>query len=325
MKMVKVSVVVPVYKVERYVGVCVDSILAQTFTTIEVILVDDGSPDGSGMICDEYALRDGRVRVIHQMNGGVTAARRAGVEAACGKFICFVDADDTLPPDSIERLYAYAEEQDLDIVMGAYVEVDEEGRHGWRSCYGEGVYSGEEFLRRLLEGENGMPWGGLYKRGLFRGDALDVPADIKRGEDFIMKTRLALRAHRVGRIDDVVYYYLQRESSAVHTFRQTYLYEKKYNELLFAPIKDAGVYEKLEFVCVGYMLRSLRGVLTDEFNVKDEWLTELQGMVRRLKFPLRKRLFLWLFTSPLARRVILFAHRHHLKDRAQALFRRKKE
>ena len=323
--MVKVSVVVPVYKVEDYLAGCVDSILAQTFTTIEVILVDDGSPDGSGAICDEYALRDGRVRVIHQINGGVTSARRRGVEEARGEFVCFVDADDTLPPSSIEALYAYAEEHDLDMVMGAYVEVDEAGRREREVRYREGSYSGEDFLRDLLEGASGVPWGNLYRRRLFDRGVLNVPAEIKRSEDFIMKTRLALRAERVGGIPDIVYYYLQRETSAVHTFRSSFAYEKKYNALLFEPLRKAGVYGELEVVCVDYMLRCLRRVLTEDFDPQDSWLMELREAVRRLRFPLKMRLYLRLFTSPLARRAILFAHRHHLKDRVRAFLGRGKK
>ena len=98
-----ISVIVPVYKVEAYLDTCVESILAQTFTDLEVILVDDGSPDGCPAKCDAWAQKDLRVRVIHQANGGLSAARNTGIEAARGDFFAFVDSDDRLEPDTLRR------------------------------------------------------------------------------------------------------------------------------------------------------------------------------------------------------------------------------
>ncbi|MDT6814838.1 glycosyltransferase, partial [Enterococcus faecium] len=97
--MCEISIIVPVYKVEKYLRKCVDSILAQTFTDFEVILVDDGSPDNSGKICDEYAEKDNRVRVIHKENGGLSSARNAGIDVARGKYLGFVDSDDYIDED----------------------------------------------------------------------------------------------------------------------------------------------------------------------------------------------------------------------------------
>ena len=100
----KISVIVPVFNTEKYISECIDSILAQTFTDWELILVDDGSKDNSGKICDEYATKDSRVRVLHQPNGGVTSARSNGVKNAKGEWITFVDADDTLPVDALKMM-----------------------------------------------------------------------------------------------------------------------------------------------------------------------------------------------------------------------------
>ena len=96
--MAEISIVVPVYRVEAYLRPCVDSLLAQTFSDIEIILVDDGSPDSCGSICDEYAAKDRRVRVLHQKNSGLSRARNAGVRQAAGRYICFVDSDDLVCP-----------------------------------------------------------------------------------------------------------------------------------------------------------------------------------------------------------------------------------
>lgn len=105
MNMPKVSIIVPVYKAEGYLHRCVDSILAQTFTDWELLLIDDGSPDRSGEICDEYAQKDSRVRVIHKENGGVSSARQRGQDEACGEYTIHVDPDDWVEPTMLEELY----------------------------------------------------------------------------------------------------------------------------------------------------------------------------------------------------------------------------
>ncbi len=112
-----ISVIVPVYKVEKYLPACVESILAQTHKDLEIILVDDGSPDGCGAMCDEYARKDSRVRVIHKENGGLSDARNAGLAVCRGDYIGFVDSDDYIAPDMYETLAAFAEREDLDVAM----------------------------------------------------------------------------------------------------------------------------------------------------------------------------------------------------------------
>lgn len=120
-----VSVVVPVYNVEKFLSECVDSILAQTFTDYEIILVDDGSPDGSGAICDAYAERESRISVIHKENGGVSTARNAGIDAARGEYIAFVDSDDTIPPTALADLYVEVENHPgVTVVVGQILASD---------------------------------------------------------------------------------------------------------------------------------------------------------------------------------------------------------
>lgn len=123
-----ISVIVPIYKVEQYLRQCVDSILNQTHRALEVILVDDGSPDGSGKICDEYAARDSRVRVIHKENGGLSDARNAGIDIARGDYIAFVDSDDWLEPDTYESMLAAMEKYQAKLVCaGRFDNSDETG------------------------------------------------------------------------------------------------------------------------------------------------------------------------------------------------------
>ena len=112
-----ISVIVPVYKVEAYLDTCVESILAQTFNDLEVILVDDGSPDGCPAKCDAWAQKDPRVRVIHQANGGLSAARNTGIEAATGDSFAFVDSDDRLEPDTLRRAWEAQQQSGADLVI----------------------------------------------------------------------------------------------------------------------------------------------------------------------------------------------------------------
>lgn len=115
-----VSVIIPIYKVDVFLKKCVDSVLNQTYNNIEVILVDDGSPDTCPEICDEYAKQDSRVRVIHKCNGGQSSARNAGINIAKGDYITFVDSDDWIDPNAYKNLVSSAVENNLDIVGGGY-------------------------------------------------------------------------------------------------------------------------------------------------------------------------------------------------------------
>ena len=120
MNMPKISIIVPVYKAEKYLNRCVDSILAQTFTDWELLLIDDGSPDRSGEICDEYAKKDSRIRVIHKENGGVSSARQRGQDEACGEYTIHVDPDDWVEPTMLEELYQKAKDDNADMVICDY-------------------------------------------------------------------------------------------------------------------------------------------------------------------------------------------------------------
>lgn len=134
-----ISIIVPVYKVEPYICCCIDSILSQTYSDFELILVDDGSPDKCGAICDEYAEKDSRIRVIHQVNGGVSSARNAGLDVAKGKYIYFVDSDDYIEPELLKTVLFHME-SGLDMVVFASQDFYEDGRI-WNRVFKQGVYT----------------------------------------------------------------------------------------------------------------------------------------------------------------------------------------
>lgn len=149
--MPKVSVIIPVYQVEAYLEQCVLSVREQTLSDIEIILVDDGSPDRCGSMCDAYALQDPRIKVIHKENGGLASARNAALEIAAGEFVGFVDSDDYIAPEMYERMYSSALENQSDFVMCGFYEMDRKGT--WlpqRPNLPEGVYTREEAVRRMI-------------------------------------------------------------------------------------------------------------------------------------------------------------------------------
>lgn len=208
-----ISVIVPIYKVEAYLQECIDSILSQTFRDFELILVNDGSPDACGEICERNAAKDERIRVIHQENQGVTRARAHGVAAARGEFINFVDGDDTLPPDSLSTLMAPVT-NDIDIIIGNH-----QRALSSQICQ-IGCMSAEKYKQRAitLKGLSGGPWAKLYRKKLFEKDVFDIPPCVKCGEDTIMNINIAYRlkkqAYQTGAI---VYNYRYNSESAVNT------------------------------------------------------------------------------------------------------------
>lgn len=233
----RVSVIIPVYNVEQYLRRCVDSVLNQTMSELEVILVDDGSPDQSPVICDQYAEKDGRVQVIHKQNGGLASARNAGLERAKGKYIFFLDSDDWLEPDGMELLYKTAEEYQVDFVRYRAI------RTGWPGLpinapckvepireLTEGLYDRkrirEEVYPRLLGtsqltmGAVVGAWGSLYRHVFLKNNKLSFSEEVKFSEDQIFSARVVLASNRFYFIDTpCVYHYFYNPKSISKSFR----------------------------------------------------------------------------------------------------------
>ena len=161
----KISVIIPVYNAEKYLYRCIDSVLVQTFTNWELLLIDDGSKDSSGVICDEYAAKDTRVKVFHKENGGVSDTRNYGLDLAQGKYLMFLDSDDFwLRNDVLEMLIGKAEENDLDIIRGEYSAMLEDGTLAWnreisaeRRNHAGQILTNVEFLEYAIHGEFFLP------------------------------------------------------------------------------------------------------------------------------------------------------------------------
>lgn len=164
-----ISVIIPVYKVEKYLCRCVDSVLEQTYTNMEIILVDDGSPDNCPVMCDEYARQDSRVKVIHQENAGLSGARNAGIDMAQGQWLAFVDSDDYLAADFLERLYQACVDMgsSLSVCRWEYVRGETIPEHGTGETR---VYTGREMLANLYVPDGAyfvVVWNKLYRKELF--------------------------------------------------------------------------------------------------------------------------------------------------------------
>ena len=183
--MYKVSVIVPVYNAVAVLARGVDSILAQSFQDFELILVDDGSKDGSGAICDQYAAQDGRVKVIHQENAGVSTARNAGLEAACGEWVTFVDSDDMVLDCFLESLMnAASRDERIDLAYCGYAIV--EGNASVKT-YKSGIYIGKEQVHDALSRTNLLyrcsPWAKLYRRSIIVDNGLKFDVNLSISED----------------------------------------------------------------------------------------------------------------------------------------------
>ena len=168
-----VSVIVPVYKVEFFLRRCVESILKQTYQNMEIILVDDGSPDRCPQICDSFCRKDTRIRVIHKKNGGLSDARNVGIEAAKGEYLCFVDSDDYIQSTMLEHLVKAVDSAGVNLAITNLKTVDEHGNRVFRveqSPIMDGIFPAEELLPKLYQ-EMGwyyiVAWNKLYHRSLF--------------------------------------------------------------------------------------------------------------------------------------------------------------
>lgn len=284
-----VGVIVPVYKVEKYIAECIESILAQTYTDFRLILVDDGTPDSAGKICDEYAQKDPRITVIHQENAGVTRARARGVdEASDCEWITFVDSDDTITSFYLEQLHG-AINNDVDIVLNE----SNNGTNNIPVC---------KYINDLI-GENGNmnigPWNKLFRRILFKKETFDIPRNIVIGEDMLMNIRLAFASTKkiiaVTNKPDT-YLYRKNESSITHSFNSTPEYEDLFQQHL---IKSIPAVHKNNYFkqTIKNRLRNFHRFWGYKYDVK--------GM-KKTKFyiDLKKDISEWNYSLPLIDRII---------------------
>ena len=216
-----ISVVVPVYKVEPYLRCCLDSIVSQTYKDLEIILVDDGSPDNCGAICDEYAAKDSRIVVIHKANGGLSAARNDGIARATGDWVAFVDSDDWCEPDYYETILKEAGEIAPDVIVaGGFYKEGPKKCKKVRYVNKAQLYEDKEHIDELMAQVDtyGMPWDKLYKSSFLKGNELRFDVSIRAFEDFLFNFQVFDKAESVFLCPVMGYHYRQVATSIAKGF-----------------------------------------------------------------------------------------------------------
>ncbi|MCL2426025.1 MAG: glycosyltransferase [Oscillospiraceae bacterium] len=239
--MATVSIIVPAYNIDEYIGKCLDSILAQTFTDIEVIVINDGSSDNTGLILDSYSKRDTRIRVIHKENGGVSAARNDGIKVATGKYFLFYDGDDFVEPFAVEELVGKIQNCNAEAIIYGY--------YRWRNgevvqtclpVFSEGMYKGQEIITQLLSRfvgfsydginawlqnskdglyvENPALWRCMVEADIIRRNSLEFDINLKVGEDTVFISDLLSCIEHCCVLHKCYYYLVYRETSAIATY-----------------------------------------------------------------------------------------------------------
>lgn len=303
--MKKISIIVPVYKVESYLARCIDSILAQTYQNFELILVDDGSPDNCGEICDNYAEKDDRVLVIHKPNGGVSSARNAGVDLATGEYIGFIDSDDYISRDMYSDMIDLLEMNQLDIICCEAFMVKGNKVKG---SVGNGlltIYDKNEILKKSLCDFKNTAWDKVYTRSAI-GD-IRFPEG-RLFEDTATAYLFFNNCTRVGHINKAYYYYCRNQNSITQTAFKT---KARMDFVL-------GYVERLDFAikngidcipqCKSLLMKAALSCLTAVYvSEKDEFnrliYNELQVLLLRYRddreayceLNLKYKLYLWCF------------------------------
>ena len=300
----KISVIVPIYKVEKYLNRCADSIINQNYRNLEIILVDDGSPDSSGLISDEYARIDPRVRVIHKPNGGLSDARNAGIEIATGDYIGFVDSDDFIHPDMFRDLYELIRKYDADIAQCSYRAVADDTFVDPGDAYNEKVISNLDALRLIYTGykvDYVVAWDKLYRRQLF--DSIRFPKG-KIHEDESTTYKLFYLSGKIAVIDKKYYYYYQSPDSIIRSsfsLKKLHYTDAMEERILF--FKEKGLIDLHSLAARQYAewillfnylnhqaLKNLPEVKTDlhsRYSAVEKIVREDPSVVKRLKVVLK--------------------------------------
>lgn len=219
----KISVLIPVHNTEKYLNRCLDSVMRQTLSEFEVIIIDDGSTDKSLEICNRYATNDTRFRVYHTFNQGISATREYALSLSNGTYIQFVDSDDWIEPDMLEVMYSEAECKNIDIVGCNFIE-HWPNRDIFYNTYYEDY---DTFMRAIISSHWGVLWNKLFRRCLFIKGNIHFPKDINGGEDYVVCVQLMLQTSSVSCINKVLYHYNRMNvNSTINTMNKAKVKEQ---------------------------------------------------------------------------------------------------
>lgn len=246
-----ISIIVPIYNVSKYLDRCMDTILNQTYKNLEIIMVDDESPDDCGKKCDEYAKKDDRIVVIHKKNAGLGMARNSGLEIAKGQYVGFIDSDDYVSKDMFEKLYETLKENNADTCFGRYYDVDSNGNaREAKEYYKRDLYQGNQVKELILGMIGSLPedpgdveigmsvWKGLYSMELINKYNLKFPSEREFiSEDIVFHMEYLQKAQVVAACNNFGYYYCDNGASLTKSYKvdrfekEKILYRKEINEL----------------------------------------------------------------------------------------------
>lgn len=315
-----ISVIIPIYKTEATLSRTIESVLSQSFDDYELVLVDDGTPDGAGAIADDYASRYSHIHVVHQENRGLAEARKSGHKAAHGRYHMHLDSDDTMPAGALEFLAAKAVGENLDIIHGGYNYVTDEGDIVPCTRGYDVVVSGEELLRRLLTTTFHIYGGMCFSRGELWSDDVFPPAHERvTSEDTISNIGLAMKAQRVGLYDFPVYNYHFNPHSLTATgafFKLAPM--KRFFELMrehlqgcsLPPDEVEHLVRMQEVHFVGFYLK--------EIDMRDEWVRRVAHYADAA-FPRKTRVLQFLIRHPWLRRPAISANRLYKRLRGRGV------
>lgn len=278
-----ISVIIPVYKVEKYLDKCVQSVVDQTYRNLEIILVDDGSPDRCGEMCDAWAQKDSRIKVIHKTNGGISDARNAGLDISTGEYIAFVDSDDYIHPNMLKNLFNLTQVYQADMVMCGYEVVSESGElisPVLPTLANECILDKNEAFRLTDHGEFVIAWNKLYKKCLFL--TVRFPYG-KIAEDAFIMHELIYNASRICACSQPLYSYVQTPHSIMrssNSIRNLDRVEARYERIRFLEKK------RLHYLCDNtakiafYIFIDLWKSLSHQSNKERIRFREVKKMVR---------------------------------------------
>lgn len=272
-----VSVIVPVYNVEKYLDKCIQSILNQSFTDFELLLIDDGSTDQSGAICDAYVLQDERIRVFHKENGGVSSARNMGLDEAKGEWIAFVDSDDWIKPAFLENLIRHKD--GVDIVISYSETVTNDGIYKFEIS-GMGFVTNTNFHELFTKYEmtvNTTCWAKLYRKSLIEANEIRFDNKIKMGEDTVFLYTCMLKAGKIFVLNATDYCYNDTPKSLSKYIYLTNSELDCYNQLFSVitefinqkQISNREALNKLYSIIAYYVLRILESLYKNEVSFKE--------------------------------------------------------
>lgn len=301
----KISVIVPVYKTEGLLDRCVESIVGQTYKNLEIILVDDGSPDNCPAMCDEWAEKDSRIRVIHKENGGVSSARNAALDIATGDYIGFVDSDDWIEPEMYSSLIQKISESGKNIALCSYYAVEISGeRYECRCVVDKEVLDKDDYFRFIVLGaDGGYIWNRLYDADILKEVRFDE--DIWYSEDLLFNFKTAQKSNGAAILDKIEYNYVQKRIKEQAWVMNDHSFDSMTAFEIMLSYKD--IPEDVYDCCLrGYAAAAftlLSGVLTNEkyFYKYDDIRSAILNFKKRIltqkKYPLKykvKTLALWL-------------------------------